>query len=108
MAILKTGMFILGDMVHGYQNVDIKNDDHTYRAYFVARVVLNIDESDDIEVHSIDINQTDMVWMPAGAWDDYIMNGEERLLVSELLREAITTAITENTAVTLEAYNEFA
>lgn len=108
MAILKKGMFILGDMVHGYQDIDIKDDDYSYRAYFVAKVVLNIDESDEFDVHSIDINQTDVVWMPALAWDDYVLNGEERLLVSKLLREAITSALTENAAVTLEAYNEFA
>ena len=113
MAILKKGMFILGDMVHGYQDIDIKNDDYSYRAYFVAKVVLNIDETDEgetdeFDVHSIDINQTDVVWMPALAWDDYILNGEERLLVSKLLRESITAALTENAAVTLEAYNEFA
>ena len=109
MATLQNGMFITGNMVHGYAEIDMSNfDDYQYRAYFTAQVDLTIDDDDSIEINTIDISRTDVIYMPDYAWDDYELKGTDRSQVSKGLRDAITSAIQTNALTVIESYNEFA
>lgn len=110
MAILQEGMFITGNMVHGYAVIDMSNDDdYAYRAYFTAQVDLSIDEDDDsVAVRGIDIQKTDVIYMPDFSWTDYELTGTDNSQVNMGLRDAITHAILANPVTVIDSYNEFA
>ena len=106
---LQKGMFVTGNVVHGYTEINMSNfDECQYRAYFTAEVDLDINDNEDIHVRAVDISQMNVIYMPDYAWEDYQLKGSDRTQADKGIRDAVMSAVQANKETVLDAYSEFA